>query len=226
MRLKTTNSDIEAVIFDLDGTLADSMWMWTDIDDEYLARFGLRVEDAVLPKDISGMSIEETAVFFRENYGIPRTVEQMIGDWIEMSLDKYKHEVPLKPCARELLEILKANGVKTAIASSNAIDMIEACLLSNSVREYFDAVISSSVVEHGKPYPDVYLYAAKCIAADPAKCLVFEDIPAGVRAAKAAGMTVVGVYDEYSSGSEEQMRDISDMYFYSFKEFLEAKELI
>lgn len=226
MRLRTTNSDIEAVIFDLDGTLVDSMWMWTDIDDEYLSRFGMKIEDAEQPEDISGMNMKETAEYFKSTYGIPRTIEQMIGDWIEMSLDKYEHEVFLKPYARELLDILKRSGVKTAIASSNGIPMIKACLRSNSVADQFDAVLSSGEVEHGKPFPDVYLAAAERIGTDPAKCLVFEDIPAGIMAAKAAGMTAVGVYDEFSSGSEARMREISDMYFHGFREFLEAEGLI
>ena len=222
MKLKKQNSDIRAVIFDLDGTLADSMWMWTDIDDEYLSRFGLKVNDAV-SEDIAGMSIEETAVYFKQAYNLPDSIERIIQDWIDMSLDKYKHEVPLKAYARELLHILKSNGIKTAIASSNAIDMIEACLKANGVSDMFDAVVSSSEVEHGKPYPDVYLYAAKRINTDPSECLVFEDIPAGIIAAKKAGMTVAAVSDEFSAGSEAEKKKLADMYYPGFKEFIEAE---
>lgn len=225
MKMKTTSSDIEAVIFDLDGTLVDSMWMWADIDDEYLSRFGLRVNEEA-SENIAGMSIEETAVFFKETYNLPDSIEKIISDWIDMSLDKYKHEVRLKAYAAELLDWLRANGIKTAIASSNAIKMIEACLDSNGVRDRFDAVISSSEVEHGKPYPDVYLYAAKRIGADPSKCLVFEDIPAGIIAGKAAGMTVAAVEDKYSSGSEDEKRKLADMYFPGFGEFLKAEGVL
>lgn len=225
MKMRTLSSDIEAVIFDLDGTLVDSMWMWADIDDEYLSRFGLRVNDEA-SESIAGMSIEETAVFFKKTYDLPDSIERIISDWIDMSLDKYKHEVRLKPYAAELLDWLKANGIKTAIASSNAIDMIDACLDANNIRDRFDAVISSSEVEHGKPYPDVYLYAAERIGADPSRCLVFEDIPAGIAAGKAAGMTVIAVEDKYSSGSEDDKRKLADMYYPGFRDFLKAEGVL
>ena len=112
----------EAVIFDLDGTLVDSMWMWTDIDIEYLARFG-HPFDPEMQKEIEGMSIEETARYFKKRYNIPSTLEEIQADWIRMSIDKYRHEVPLKPYAHEFLKFLKSRSIRTAIASSNAMDM-------------------------------------------------------------------------------------------------------
>lgn len=225
MKMKMLSSDIEAVIFDLDGTLADSMWMWADIDREYLSRFALE-EKPELMGEIAGMNMVETAVFFKKHFHIPDSIDKIIADWIDMSLDKYKHEVSLKPYAAELLKFLKANGIKTAIASSNAIEMIRACLKSNGVEDMFDAVVSASEVEHGKPAPDVYLLAAERIGAEPAKCLVFEDIPAGLRAGKAAGMKTIGVSDKYSEGSEIEMRAEADRYYPGFKEFLEAEGVI
>lgn len=222
MKLKTLNSEIDAVIFDLDGTLVDSMWMWTDIDIEYLSRFGYEF-DRQLQIDIAGMSVTETAQYFKEKYGIPRTIEEIIGDWIEMSFDKYKNEVRLKVCALKLLDHFRAQGLKTGIASSNAINMIEVCLEANGVRDRFDTIVTSDQVEHGKPFPDVYLRAAENLRTEPDRCLVFEDIPAGITAARAAGMKVIAVYDRFSEEADEEKRRLADMYCYDFSEFMKAE---
>ena len=222
MQIRTLNSDIEAVIFDLDGTLADSMWMWADIDREYLSRFGLK-PDRKLGAQVAGMSIEETAAFFKKNYGLKDSIERIIQDWVDMSIENYKHKVKFKPYAVEAIKLFKANGLRTAIASSNGVEMVKACLKSNEVEEYFDAVVTSSEAEHGKPAPDVYLLAAKRIGAEPSACMVFEDIPAGLMAGHAAGMKTIGVRDDHSSGSEADMRALADAYFEGFEDFLRAE---
>ena len=220
MKAKWPSSDPEAVIFDLDGTLVDSMWMWTDIDIEYLARFG-HPFSRQLQIEIEGMSIEETAVWFKEKYQIPDSLEQIQRDWISMSLDKYRNEVPLKPHAREFLSFLKSRGIRTAIASSNAIFMVEACLTSLSVKDQFDIIVTSSEAERGKPFPDVFLLAAARLGADPSRCIVFEDVPAGIRAARAAGMYTYAVYDRYSEDLEEEKRRLADAFIYDFSELME-----
>ncbi len=223
MKAKWPDSDPEAVIFDLDGTLVDSMWMWTDIDIEYLARFG-HPFSRQLQIEIEGMSIEETAVWFKQKYQIPDSLEQIRRDWISMSLDKYKNEVPFKPYARDFLCFLKSRGIKTAIASSNAVPMVEACLDSLSVKDQIDIVVTSSEVEKGKPWPDVYLLAAERLGADPSRCVVFEDVPAGIRAGKAAGMYVYAVYDKYSEDIDIEKRELADAYIHDFGELLPEKK--
>ena len=223
MKAKWPVNDPEAVIFDLDGTLVDSMWMWTDIDIEYLARFG-HPFSRQLQIEIEGMSIEETAVWFKQKYQIPDSLEQIQRDWVSMSLDKYKNEVPFKPYAREFLSFLKSRGVKTAIASSNAIPMVEACLDSLSARELFDVVVTSSEAERGKPFPDVFLLAAERMEAEPSRCVVFEDVPAGIRAGKEAGMYVFGVHDKYSEDVEEEKIRLADGYIHDFGELLDIND--
>ena len=91
---------IKAVIFDLDGTLVDSMWMWADIDVEYLGRFGYELPPE-LQKEIEGMSLNETAIYFKNRFQIEDDLETMKQEWMDMARDKYLHEVPLKPGARE-----------------------------------------------------------------------------------------------------------------------------
>ena len=105
---------IKAVLFDLDGTLVDSMWMWGAIDVEYLGRHGLEVP-AGLQQAIEGMSFSETAIYFKERFCLPDSLDVIKAEWISMSREKYAHEVPLKPGAREFLEYLKAHGDRKSV---------------------------------------------------------------------------------------------------------------
>src|SRR5699024_9516537 len=178
-----------AVIFDMDGTLMDSMWMWQDIDIEYLGRFKIP-----LPEDlgvaIEGMGFTETAAYFKDTFGLPMGVEEIKADWNRMAYEKYDRQVPLKPGARELLAELKGRGIRLGIATSNHIDLVRAALKNNGVGELFDCIRTSCDVARGKPAPDVYLSVAERLQTKPEQCLVFEDVPMGVLAGLNAGMTV------------------------------------
>ena len=224
MKLKPLSSDFSTVLFDLDGTIVDSMWMWTDIDKEYLARYDKQFYPE-LQREIEGMSIDETAVFFKERFDIPRTTSEMKQDWIEMSLHKYRDEVRLKPYAAEFLTFLKRHGIKTGIATSNAIEMVMACLNSNSISEYFAIIITAGDVERGKPFPDVYLHTAKCLGSAPNECIVFEDVPAGISAGRAAGMETIAVYDDFSEALTEEKIRLADHYIHDFGELMDLQAL-
>ncbi len=211
---------IKAVIFDLDGTLADSMWMWGQIDIEYLGRFGL-TPPADMEREIEGMGFTETAEYFKRRFDLPDTIEQIKADWLEMSAHKYAHEVPLKPGAHRLLRQLRANGLRIGIASSNSRELIEACLKSNHCLEYFDAIVTSCDVAAGKPAPDVYLCAAQLLDTDPEFCLVFEDVLAGIRSGKSAGMRVCSVYDRWSDDQPALKKQLADASIDTFEEILD-----
>ena len=134
--------NIKAVLFDLDGTLVDSMWMWKDIDIEYLGRYEYELPSE-LQKEIEGMSLSETAVYFKERFAIPESLEEIKSTWMDMARDKYTHEVPLKPGAREFLVWLRQQGIRTGIASSNGIELVETVLKAQGIREYLESVRSS-----------------------------------------------------------------------------------
>lgn len=199
----------EAVIFDLDGTLVDSMWMWSEIDREYLSRFGFSC-----PPDLSrateGMSFTETAHYFKERFALKDSIEQIKADWMDMSLNKYQNEVALKPEALHFLQELKKRGISMGIATSNAREMVEAVLTSCGIRSFFQNVSTSCEVAAGKPAPDIYQKVAKELGVPCTACLVFEDVPAGIVAGKRAGMEVIAVWDEASSHLEEEKRSLAD----------------
>lgn len=211
--------DIKAVIFDLDGTLVDSMWMWKEIDIEFLSRYGHECPED-LQKAIEGMSFTETAGYFKNRFELPLPIEEIKDIWIGMSIDKYRNEVFLKPGAKEFLEHLRENDLKIGIATSNGRDMVDAVLSSLGVAHYFHRVTTACEVAAGKPSPDIYLEVAQKLHVEPSDCLVFEDIPAGITAGKRAGMKVCAVEDAFSLGIMEEKKNMADFYIKDYRDLL------
>lgn len=206
---------IEAVIFDLDGSLVDSMWMWRAIDIEYLGRFGIPLPEDLQSK-IEGMSFNETALYFKEHFAIPDSVEKIKDDWNRMAWDKYANEVPLKPGIPEFLEGCRANGIRLGIATSNSRELVENIALVHGLKDHFSCIMTGCDVGKGKPAPDIYLAVARELGVDPARCLVFEDIIPGIRAGVGAGMRVCAVEDAYSVSQKESKREMADYYIENF----------
>ncbi len=207
--------DIQAVIFDLDGSLVDSMWMWRDIDIEYLGRFGIELPET-LQTEIEGMSFKETAQYIKQRFQLTDTIDEMQAEWNRMAFTKYSHEVHLKDGAREFLEECRTRGIKLGIASSNSRELIGICLESNQVLDYFSCIMSGTDGLRGKPAPDIYLAAAEKLHVAPQYCLVFEDIVPGILAGKNAGMRVCAVDDLYSKHQENAKRAAADYYIHDF----------
>lgn len=209
--------DIQAVIFDLDGSLVDSMWIWYDIDVKYLRRFGLECPDD-LQAAIEGMSFSETAGYFKERFKIPDSLEQIKKDWNRMAWDKYMYEVPLKDGAYEFLEVCKEKGIKLGIATSNSRELVENIVKAHKLNDFFSCIMTSCDVKKGKPSPDIYLAVAKQLGTGPEHCLVFEDIVPGILAGKRAGMRVCAVEDAYSAYQREEKQRLADYYIENYRE--------
>ncbi len=209
--------NIQAVIFDLDGTLVDSMWIWPDIDVEYLGRFGIPFS-GTLQGEIDGMSFTETAEYFKKRFSIPHSVEQIKADWNEMAQEKYRRQVPLKEGVQTCLKRWKKKGIRLGIATSNSRHLVDSLIQARGLAGYFDCVLTSCEVNRGKPAPDIYLAVAQRLGVRPENCLVFEDIPAGIQAGKAAGMRVCAVEDSYSARQAAEKRALADYYITDYRE--------
>ncbi|MEG0688630.1 MAG: HAD family phosphatase [Hungatella sp.] len=209
----------KAVIFDLDGTLVDSMWMWKDIDIEFLTAYGYSCPDD-LQKEIEGMSFSETAVYFKNRFELPLALEEIKAIWTKMSLSKYRDEVPLKQGVLEFLQHIKNLGLKAGIATSNGRDMVDAVINSLEIGSYFQVITTACEVAAGKPQPDIYLKVAQHLRVDPEDCLVFEDIPAGILAGKRAGMTVCAIEDDFSKDMREEKQLLADYYINNYFDIL------
>ncbi len=207
----------KAFLFDLDGTLVDSMWMWGAIDVEYLGKFGLTCPPD-LQKAIEGMSFSETAAYFKKRFALEASLEEIKADWVSMSIEKYRSQVPPKPGTEAFLSWAAKQNIKMAVCTSNGREMVDAVLSSLNLARYFDCIITGCEVAAGKPSPDLYLEAARRMKVSPEECAVFEDVPAGILAGKRAGMEVFAVEDEYSLGMEEEKRALSDFYIRDYRE--------
>ncbi len=211
--------EIDAVLFDLDGSLVDSMWVWKEIDVEYLGRFGILLPEG-FQTEIQGMSFSETAVYFKEHFPIPDSLERIMEDWNRMAWDKYSNEVPLKPGIPEFLNFCRAEGIKLGIATSNSRKLVENIAGVHKLRDYFTCIVTGCDVKRGKPAPDIYLEAARQLGTAPERCLVFEDIVQGIQAGRNAGMRVCAVEDAYSAGEREAKRTLADYYIEDYRELL------
>lgn len=207
----------DAVIFDLDGTLVDSMWMWKQIDIEYLGRYGYTCPPS-LQKEIEGMSFSETAVYFKDKFKLTDSIEEIKQAWIDMSIEKYRREVPLKKGAHRFLEYLRQQEIKAGIATSNGRAMVDAVLESLGIKPYFQVITTACEVAAGKPAPDIYLRVADELCVEPQRCMVFEDVPAGILAGRAAGMNVCAVEDKFSAMMREEKKKLADYFIEDYDE--------
>lgn len=209
--------DKEAVIFDMDGSLVDSMWVWKEIDIAYLGKFHLTIPED-LQRQIEGMSFTETAVYFKERFSLPCTVEEIKADWNQMAWEMYRTRVMPKPGAIDFLEHCKKQNIKLGIATSNSRPIVDMVLKERGIAPYFSCIMTGCEAKKGKPAPDVYLLTAQQLQVAPEKCLVFEDIVSGILAGKAAGMEVCAVEDAYSAYQREEKKKLADYYIQDFRE--------
>ncbi len=203
--------NFDAVIFDLDGTLADSMGIWRDIDLEFLDKFNIAMPEN-LQSEIEGYSFYQTAVYFKDTFKLEWSLEEIMDCWNHMAYEHYSKMIKFKPGVIDFLKLLKEHNIRTGIATSNSRSLTEAFLEANNANDYFDVIVTAKEVTLGKPAPDIYLHAAKSLNVDSSRCLVFEDLPAGITAGNRAGMTTCAVEDTYSIPLRDEKQKLSDMY--------------
>lgn len=206
----------KALIFDMDGSLVDSMWIWPEVDRIYMEKYHL-TQPENFHKDIEGKSYTETAQYFVDTFKtLNRTTEQVMEEWKDMTLHLYATSVYPKRGAMQLLDKMKKEGILLGIATSNNREIADAALKAQGLAGYFSSVRTSCEVRTGKPAPDVYLKVADDLCVAPENCLVFEDVPNGIRAGKNAGMEVCAVYDEFSYPCEEEKRRLADYFIHDY----------
>lgn len=211
--------NIKGAIFDLDGTLVDSMWVWSKIDIDYLKSKGHALPEN-LDSEICHLSFTQTANYFKERFSLSDSIDTILKDWNNMAYNHYSENVKLKDGVKEFLDKLKENNIKIALATSNSVPLLEACLKNNGIYDYFDSITTTDEVSNGKNCPDVYLLAAKKLNVNPKNCIVFEDILPAIKGAKAADMTVIAVSDKHSLNDLDEIINHSDKYINSYFELI------
>ena len=213
--MKNEIDKFTAVIFDLDGTLIDSMGIWQEIDIKFLNKRGIPVPNNLFD-DLKSNNINALAEHFKEKFALKETIEEIVNEWIIEAKHAYEHTIKLKPGAVELLNYIKTKGKKLAIGTSNERTLTQATLKKHQIYDYFETIVCGCDCERGKPEPDIFLKIAENLKIPPHECLVMEDSLLGVKAAKNAGMTVYAFADEYAIDDKEQIIKIADKYFESF----------
>lgn len=210
--------DYKGVIFDMDGTLLDSMYVWEKIDIDFLARRGIEVPEDYM-HSISHLGAYETALYTIERFGLNDTPEGLIREWIDMAVAEYAN-VPLKSGASEYISYLKENGIKIAIATASEPEIVKAALCGRSFAKDIDYIATVNDVKRGKGFPDIYLKCAEKLGLNVEDCIVYEDILTGVKGALSGGFKTVAMYDKHSEKSKREIMDIASGYIYNFMDMI------
>ena len=206
-------------IFDLDGTLLDSMAAWRNLGKDYLLQKGINPPDN-LNEIIAAMSMIESAAYFQKAFKIELSAEEIIKEIKMLIENKYRHEFKLKPYVKEYLQKLKDENSVMCIVTATPLKLAKAALERNEIKKYFSFVISCDEVGLGKNKPDIFLLAANRLNAEPFEIAVYEDADFALITAKEAGFYTIGVYDDYFKNERKDIELISDIYIESFKELL------
>lgn len=216
---KNGRRDIEGAIFDMDGTLLDSMHIWDDLGARYLRSIGVTPDDN-LREVLRALSLQQAAEHFIDHYGVNQTVLEITRAIYGIIANCYYHEVTEKRGVRDLLDAMRAAGVKMYVATATDRSLSQAALENNGLYEYFSGMVTCSEVGHGKDEPDIYIAARDAIGTDTAKTAVFEDALHAAQTAKDAGFIVVGVEDESALPQRDEIREASDAYTIDFSELI------
>ena len=208
--------NISGAIFDMDGTLTDSMFIWKDIVRRYLISCGI-TPLKTLWENTKNKSAVEVTKHFREVYGLNKPTQEIANGIDAMVEPMYREGVLPKDGIFLLLDRLKARGVKMCVASATDLEIVEMVLDSTGLRPYFSAVFSCVTVGAGKDEPLIFEKALSHLGTPKDETFVFEDALYAIKTAKSIGFPVAGVYDSFSEEETEQIKALSDIYIQDFR---------
>ena len=216
------NLQKKGAIFDLDGTVIDSMQLWLDIDREFFERRNMKVP-CDYQKSIAHLGLRECAKFTIKEYGLCEKENDLILEWEEMCLCRYEGKDSarfIKKGASEYLRKLKNSGVKLAVATANSPSLFMPILKNNNLYELFNAFTTGDEVGKNKACPDIFIESAKKLGLNISDCVVYEDSLVALKTAKSLNMQTVGVFDESSIALVDDIKRVCDKFIYNFTELL------
>jgi HAD superfamily hydrolase (TIGR01509 family) len=210
-------ANIRGLVFDMDGTLLDSMPVWNGLSEEYLARCGIALTPEV-EADLLPLSLEKSVVYFREHLGVPLEEKKMLAEISAMVAARYRKMAGPKDGASDCLARCAAKGYKMCVATVTSRDIAAAVLERLKLTRFFTDIHTCDTIGRPKSDPRFYLEVAERLGTPPAETAVFEDSLYCMRAAGAAGLRVIGVFDAEAAGDEAAARECCHHYIYSFTE--------
>lgn len=217
---------IKGAIFDVDGTLLDSMEIWEDVAIRYLKSIGVEAEPD-LPEVMFTMSLPEGAAYVKEHYRLTRETDEIIQGVLDIIRKYYEETAPLKPGVTKILEELSRKRIPMTVATSNNKEAVEAAFKRLGIASYFSRIFTCEEVGAGKTRPDIYMKAAEYMGTRPEETVIFEDVLHAIRTAKKAGFLAVGLYDEASKADQEEIKKEADWYAKSMEglDIMESQKL-
>lgn len=215
MGLKELVDNSKAIIFDLDGTLIDSMNVWSDIDKEFFKMHYLPFEEDY-QKEIGHKGLKEIAAYTKTRYNLKESEDEIVTIWLDMAKEAYAYKIPLKEGVKSFLEYLQSKNIKMGIATSNSLELTELVLKHHDIYKYFSKVVTVNELKTNKGSPDIYLHISDSFGLIPSECIVFEDLLTGIKTAKKTGYKVVGVKEKASLDKEKEIREIADLYISNY----------
>ena len=208
---------LKGAIFDLDGTILDSMFIWDTIGEDYLRSLGKEPKEN-LKETFKTFTLEQAAHYYIENYGVTLSVDEIIDGVNKMVERYYAETVPLKPGIEVFLQKLKVKGVKICIATVTDKPLVEVALDRLGVRDYFSEIFTCASVGHSKEEPHIYRAAQKHLGTSKGETVVFEDALHALKTAKADGFVTAGVFDIHEENQAE-LKTTADHYIKDYSEF-------
>ena len=208
---------INGAIFDLDGTILDSMFIWDTIGEDYLRSLGKEPKEN-LAETFKSFTLRQAAEYYRNNYGVDLSAEKIVEDINNMVAEIYRTKVVLKPGVSDFLKRLQVSGVKMCVATVTDRSITEDVLTRLNVRNYFSEIFTCAEVGCNKETPEIYREALKQLGTAKTETVVFEDAFHAVKTAKEDGFRVAAIYDSHEP-NQNKMKEISDYYITDFGSF-------
>ena len=206
--------NFKAAIFDMDGTLIDSLmfwdFLWAELGTRFLgdSTFAPTAED---DKRVRTTTLQGAMQLIHDNYHLGDNGDHLLKIAEEMVVDFYSHTVTLKRGVKEFLEHLKSQNIPMCVASATAKELVMIALEHCGIADYFSAVFSCADLGKGKDKPDIYLLTAQYLGHDTDDVCVFEDSLVAIETATGIGMPTVAIYDRFNYG-QERMKAIATAY--------------
>lgn len=208
---------IKGAIFDMDGTLLESMHIWETVGSDYLK--GQGIDPAVgLREQIKTLSLRDCATYFYDQYKLDLPIEEIMTGINNTIAGFYANEVWLKPGALQLLEILEQQGVQMCIATATDRVLVESALERTNIRHFFEEILTCTEVGAGKENPLIFEKALEIMDVNKSEAVLFEDALHAIETAKKAGFTVVALQDSSAEQNKEEIKQLADYYYESLEE--------
>lgn len=210
-------NNMTGAIFDLDGTLLDSMYIWSEIGLKFLENEGVTPPPGASEEFVK-LSLVQAAEFYIKNYAPHKTVMDIVKSINALVEDFYFQQVLLKDGVREFLEYLRKRNVKMCIATATDKYMVEKALERNGIREYFSEIFTCTSVGAGKDTPVIYDKALEHLGTEKDTTFVFEDALYAIETANKADYKIVGIYDVSEGADPEKVKELCDIYINDYSE--------